>query len=264
MSLRRTLVFVLPVLILAAGGVWVLHAPATESAPASADLTSASPELSTPAEPATRAPVVVARAEASAAAASIPSVRASLAARVDTWARSRDPHDAMQAYQSIFKCLLARRRAHAANLAPDNSGEDATTLCSDLRSDQIQRRLSLLERAARAGEPEAAIDFIEEGPSGSGVLEDLGTIDQTPATQDWLARRNDYIERGLAHCDKQLALLLGVDQRDEGDRVQAVAYWYRRTACDGQPAANSTPLADDPQGLAYLDRSNLNDWQRQQ
>ena len=258
MSSRRTLVFVLPALILAAVGVWILHAPATESAPASADLTSASPQLPTPAEPATR----VARAEASAAAASMPSVRASLAARVDTWAHSGDPHDAMQAYQSIFKCLLARRRAHAANLEPDKPGDDAAALCDDLRSDQVQQRVVLLEKAARAGEPEAAFDFVQEGSNGSGVLEDLGVIDPTPPTPEWLARRNDYIERALARCDRELATLLGLTQPDVGDQVQAVAYWTRRTACDGQPAANTTPLAEDPQGLAYLDRSRLNHWQR--
>ena len=189
-------------------------------------------------------------------------VPASLAARVDVWMRSDDPHDAMQAYTAIFQCLLARRRAHDADLPPDKPGQDAVTACGDLRSDQIQQRLAALEKAARAGEPSAAENFIQEGPSGNGLLSDLGTTDPTPPTADWLARRDDYISRALAHCDPLLPSYLGFTQRNRDIRKTAMQYWLGRTSCPDHPATNTTPLADDAQGQAYLDGLAINGWQR--
>ena len=178
--------------------------------------------------------------------------------------RSDDPHDAMQAYFAIFQCLLARRRAHAVDLPPEAPGQDAATACGDLRSDQIQQRLVALEKAARAGERDAAQNFIQEGPSGNGLLSDLGTTDPTPPTADWLARRDDYIDRALAHCDIGLANYLGFTQRNRDIQSQRVAlqYWLGRTSCPDHPATNTTPLADDARAQAYLDGLAINGWQR--
>ena len=262
MPRHRLLAVVLPVSMLVAAGLWAWRQPA-ESTPASPAAPAMATTPSSPPSAARVATLADTRAQAAPPAASGASAPASLAARIDAWARSDDPHDAMQAYQAIFKCLLARRRAHAADLSPDAPGEDAAALCGDLRSDQVQQPLALLEKAARAGERDAAIDFIQEGPGGNGALQDLATIDPTPPTPDWLARRDDYVERALTHCDIGLAMYLGHFIRQRETRsASATQYWLERVSCPGHSAVNSTPLAEDPQGVANLEALSINGWQQ--
>lgn len=192
-----------------------------------------------------------------------PPLASSLAGQVDAWLQGGDPHRAMQAYEVISRCLLARRRAHSPDLPPDAPGENSASLCGDLRPDQILQRVSHLETAARAGEVGAALSFIQEGPSGTGLLHDLAFKDPSPPTADWLARRADYVERALLHCDLVLATYLGTAIRDSDKRGQAaLRYWFDRVACPGKPAVNTTPLANDPEGLANLDALLINSWQQ--
>jgi hypothetical protein len=198
------------------------------------------------------------------AAASSPSRSISLAQQVDQWARSGDSHQAKQAYEAIAQCLMAPRRARSPEpLAEYETAPDAASAGGDLRSDQVQHRIALLESAAKAGETGAALGFIQEGPSGNGLLQDLGTTDPTPPTADWLSRRDAYIELGLRHCDLWLATYLGWFVRQRETRSQAATqYWRGRVACPGQPAANTTPLADDPDGQANLDALVINGWRQ--
>jgi hypothetical protein len=259
MPFRRVLAIAVPLSALIAAGLWMSQRPSSPSAPPAPTAIEAPQVASSPTPgfvPAAAPPSAVAHV---AAGATVP---ASLAARVDGWMRSADPHDAMQAYTAIFQCLLARRRTHDAELPPDEPGQDAVTLCGDLRSDQIQQRLNMLEKAARAGERYAAENFIQEGPSGNGLLSDIGTTDPTPPTADWLARRDDYIARALAHCDPLLPSYLGFTQRNRDIRQDAVQYWIGRMSCSDHPATNTTPLADDAQAQAYLDGLAINGWRR--
>ncbi|MBW8757298.1 MAG: hypothetical protein JF586_06785 [Burkholderiales bacterium] len=261
MPLRRVLALILS-LPLCAGALWMLRQQAPVPEVVNAPATASAASLPSPIERPASVPAGPGTTHTAADAGLAGPSPTSLAARMDAWMRSDDPRDAMQAYQAAFRCLLARRRAHAPDLPPDEPGEDAASTCADLRSDQIQRRLAMLEKAARAGERDAASDFIQEGPSGNGALADLDTADPTPPTADWIARRNDYIERALARCDVGLATYLGFTQRNRQVRTQAAQYWMARTACPDHPAANPTPLADDPQGLAYLDGLAIDTWQR--
>jgi hypothetical protein len=260
----RTLAIALPavllVVVIVLAGLRTLREPA--SSPAAGRPLQVSPMPSAQAATAavaTSAPSIQ-PPQASAASAALASTPAE---RVDAWSRSGDPHQAMQAYQAVFDCLLARRRAHAPEIAPDKPRNAAASVCGDLRSDQIQQRLAWLEIAARAGETDAASDFIQEGPGGNGVLQDLSMRDPTPPTADWLARRTDYVERALQHCDTGLAAYLGFAIRQREAREKAVTqYWQGRLACAGQPATNTTPLADDAEGQADLDALTINAWQQ--
>ena len=259
MPAYRILVIALPVAAVVGVGLWTARGPAASTlsaAPATIVALPASVPISV------TAPRVASAVSAAptAAAAAIP---ASLASRVDALMRSDDPRDAMQAYEAVEKCLLARRRAHAANLPPNPPVESEAALCGDLRSDQIQRRRVALEKAALAGEPGAAVDFLAEGPSGNGLLSDLDTTDPTPPTPEWVSRRDDYIERALARCDTYLPSYLGlVAQGDKALRRPALEYWLGRVSCPGRPAANTTPLAEDAQAQAYLNGLGINGWQR--
>lgn len=256
MPLRRPLVIALVLVAsMAAVVAWMLREP--QAAP------NAVAAPATPPAPPAAAVAVIARAPAVSQppiAATPASAPAGLAAQVDAWARSGRPADAMEAYTTVFRCLLARRRAHDPTQPPDDPAIAAPAVCGDLRSDQIQGRLALLEKAALAGEKSAAEDFIQEGPSGNGALVDLGTRDRTPPTADWLARRDDYIARALANCDAALASYLGLTQRNHDTWQKAQLYWVGRLACNGRSAANTTPMADDPQAQAYLDGLVINAW----
>ena len=75
-----------------------------------------------------------------------------------------------------------------------------------------------------------------------------------------LARRDDYIARGLANCDTGLASYLGMTQRNHDSRQKALLYWVDRMTCNGRPGGNTTPMADDPQAQAYLDGLVINHW----
>lgn len=246
------------VVLLTAAMLWTLRAPpAAASTPA--------PTVAPAAPPASvvgvaRVPDIASMPTLAAPSASAASTPTSFAAQVDAWTRTGKPSDAMQAYEVIFRCLLARRRAHDPTQPQDDPAIAAPAVCGDLRSDQVQGRLALLEKAARAGVKGAADDFLQEGPSGNGAMIDLGTHDTTPPTAEWLARRDDYIERALANCDQGLAMFLGHFQRDHDVRQKALLYWVDRLACNGRPAANTTPMADDPQAQAYLDGLVINHW----
>lgn len=259
MPSRRVLTIAIAlVALLAAVMLWTLRAPpAAASTPA--------PTVAPAAPPAAvasiaRAPVIASMPTLAAPSAPAASTPASFAAQVDAWTRTGKPSDAMQAYEILFRCLLARRRAHDPTQPQDDPAIAAPAVCGDLRSDQVQGRLALLEKAARAGVKGAADDFIQEGPSGNGAMVDLGTRDTTPPTAEWLARRDDYIARALANCDTGLASYLGMTQRNHDDRQKALMYWVDRMTCNGRPGGNTTPMADDPQAQAYLDGLVINHW----
>jgi hypothetical protein len=198
-----------------------------------------------------------------------PAPTESLASRVDRWSRSPDPADAMRAYETVFNCLQARRddRRPSEEVALEHKNmeealpEDqragfrrnlktSAQLCGDLRSDQVQARLQWLGRAAQAGMPMAALDFIFEGPDGNGVLQDL-TVPGAAPTQAWIDQRDAYVDAGLRHCDLTLMGYLGAKARgDSADIGQAISFWRAHMRCWDEPAPPS--LMDDPVARRYL------------
>ncbi len=199
-------------------------------------------------------PTPAAAAVSSKPAASSPS---SLASQVDQWSRSTDTRDAERAYDAVAKCLLARRREHQPSERFEGvpvSPETAAQICADLRSDQIQNRMQWLERAAKAAEKGAAGWFIQEGPSGNGVLQDLDTPTfDNDMTDDWLHRRDDYIDLALRHCDTGLEAYLTLFARGvPADPAAAQTYWLGRLVCHDTPQPTLAPLADDTLGQRLL------------
>ena len=224
-----------------------------------------SPRTHEPAPEPSRPAAVVSAPRASAPAA----LPADLAARVDAWAQSPDPADAMRAYVAVSECLLARRdeRRPTEEVASERrkieqalpleqreharrQWQDAGAHCGNLRSDQVQRRMQWLARAAQAGVPRAAIDFINEGPDGDGALMDAGA-QRPPLNDGWRAQRDAYIDAALQRCDIGLVGYLGlVAPHDGGDETQALGRWQSHVRCDGSPPP--TPLRDDPVATRWL------------
>ncbi len=218
--------------------------------------------------PAASASAVTAAAPSS-PAASAPSLP-SLASRVDTWARSATPRDAMRAYEAVSDCLKAR----AEDRTPQDSLEagdgalasvvgaervqrlqaarhHAVERCQDLRSDQIESRLAWLKRAAAAGTPGAALDFEIEGPDGQGALGDGSA--PLPAPDAWYEERDAYIAKALQNCDRTLAASLAVDARPPGVSVaRATTFWTAKLQCPDDAGPPPTALADDPVAVEYL------------
>jgi hypothetical protein len=191
------------------------------------------------------------------------------AAQVDRWADSPDPADAMLAYRAAFDCLQARRdeRRPAEDVARERQQmEDAlpqdqragirthwagaAATCGNLRSDQVQRRMQWLRRAAQAGVPMAAMEFVLEGPAGDGLLQDLG-VPRPPLTDAWRAERDAFIDAALQRCDMGLVGYLGMSlQGDCKDLGQMLNFWSAHSRCPGSP--EPVLLLEDPVALRYL------------
>jgi hypothetical protein len=194
----------------------------------------------------------------------------SLAARVDGWGRSTMPQDAMLAYEAVADCLKARvedrmpqdqLEAADSALAYVVGAERVQVLqarrhhamerCKDLRSDQIESRLTWLRRAAAAGMPGAALAFELEGPDGQGAL-DAGAT-SLPAPDAWYEERDEYIAQGLQQCDRVLAGNLAVVARPPGvSLAQAMTFWFGRLQCGDTSSPTPPPLSEDPVAVAYL------------
>jgi len=266
MRLKTILFTALPLAMLAMLATWLLARPddarrvgSTPEPRRVVDAASRAPAAPAPSDPA-RAP---SRPEAT------PLLQADLAARVDAWAQSPDPADAMRAYLAVFGCLEARRderrpleevvdeRHKIEQALPLEQRERArrrwqnsAAHCGNLRSDQVQRRMQWLARAAQAGEPRAAIQFIDEGPDGDGALMDEGA--PRPALTDaWRAQRDAYVDAAFQRCDTGLVGYLGlVAPHDGRDFTQALSTWQSHLRCAGSPAPS--PLRDDPMAMQWL------------
>lgn len=251
--------------------VWYVTWPRAASAGIAASRTA--PFLPVPATPAVvsapadaTAPVVAASAASGPAVPGFPAP--GLAARVDGWARSSDPRDALRAYEAVHGCLQARAddRTPAEELERDDAtlhavaGEELTRRilarrhhagqwCGDLRSDQVESRHAWLARAAAASLQDATGYFIEEGPDGLGLLRD-GPSARGP--EAWYAQRDEYIARALQHCDRILPNILAATARaPEIPLLQALWFWEGKLQC--QPATTPLPtVLDDPQAVAWL------------
>ena len=266
MRLKTILLTALPLAVLAMLATWWFARPAParplEPAPDTGRAIAVAAPLPTVPSPRSDA------ASVSRPAATAP-LPADLAGRVDAWAQSPDPADAMRAYVAVSECLAARRDEHrpTEEVADERhrieqalpleqrerarrDWQDSAAHCANLRSDQVQRRMQWLARAAQAGVPRAAIDFINEGPDGDGALMDAGA--PRPALTDaWRAQRDAYVDAALQRCDTMLVGYLGMIAPNDGrDITQALGVWQSHVRCDGSPPP--TPLRDDPVAMRWL------------
>ena len=266
MRTRTILLAAMPPLLLLLLATWRLAGPAPIAT------VPASPIATATGRAAVRTPLPP-LAEAPPRPASAPAARASqstdLASRVDAWAQSSDPADAMRAYDAVLECLIARRderrpteevarERHTLEQAlPLEQREHlrrhwrtSATQCGNLRSDQVQRRMQWLARAAQAGVPLAAIQFINEGPDGNGAMQDEG-VPRPPLTDAWRAARDAYVEAALRRCDTGLVGYLGTQAAgDAQDFSQALDFWQAHVRCQGGP--DPGPLGDDPVAVRRL------------
>ncbi|MFL6697960.1 MAG: hypothetical protein ACJ8GJ_12390 [Vitreoscilla sp.] len=193
-----------------------------------------------------------------------------LAVRVDGWAHSAAPQDAMRAYEAVADCLKARAedripqdQLEAGDMALASvvgtermqvlqaTRHHAADRCQDLRSDQVESRLAWLRRAAAAGLPGAALAFEIEGPDGQGALG--GSVSSLLASNAWYEERDAYIAQGLQHCDRTLAAHLAVAARAPGVTVdQAMRFWFGKLQCADGTEPPPMPLLDDPSAVEYL------------
>ncbi len=219
--------------------------------------------------PAVASPGAVVSAVHAPFGSSSPSVP-SLAIRVDGWAHSTAPQDAMRAYEAVAECLKARmedRMPQDQLEAGDSALESvvgpervralqakrhhAVDRCQDLRSDQIESRLAWLKRAAAEGMPGAALAFDIEGPDGQGGLGD--GVTPLPASDAWYEERDAYIAQGLLHCDRTLAASLAVSARPPSVSIaQAMTFWSSKLQCADGSSPTPTLLSDDPSAVEYL------------
>lgn len=167
----------------------------------------------------------------------------SVAAEVERLARSADVRDAMLAYSLVDRCIRAREaEAAIASLprTPENqeirhelaaSPARASEVCRGLSSAQIAGRLSLLERAASAGVPGAAVALAEEGPFG-----DRSALEQRPddpLVVDWKRHVVELMQAAAHFGDRASMVALSTAFQGGGlaerEPQQALAYWIAQS-----------------------------------
>jgi hypothetical protein len=185
-------------------------------------------------------------------AASAPGA-SSLATSIEALKATGDARDAYQAFRLIAKCVRAHElddEMKTLPMGPDFAaqrqayGDGLQRLrdaCQDITTAQIGTRLSLIEKAAKAGVPGAVTARIGEGPFGDKTaLEQrpndplvIEWVDQAIASVKAAAKRDD-IEAII-----QLALLSLYWELDEIDRLRVLVQYV------------SEPNLRDPQGNVY-------------
>jgi len=166
----------------------------------------------------------------------------SLAAEVDRLMRSADARDAFAAYTLIDGCLRARDAESVVRALPvgaENqairqaqaaSPERSELLCGDLTSAQIAGRLSLLERAAAAAVPGAAVALADEGPFG-----DRSALEQRPDDPlviDWKRHVVELMQAAAQQGDRAAMVALSNAYQGalaERDPQRALAWWVAQT-----------------------------------
>lgn len=137
----------------------------------------------------------------------------SLTERVRSLAKSPDPIDAYRAYVILSECKSARDEEHVL-LETKQADRDPNQVklieaeffkqrimqaCGDLTAGEIAGRLALIERAAEAGVPVAALQMSNEGPWGDPHA--LYTRWSDPLVQDWRAKVVSLITRSAEKGD---------------------------------------------------------------
>ena len=143
-----------------------------------------------------------------------------LAARVEGLARSESPNDAFAAFGLLARCVRAHEFDSHLKSLPMTPGLDALRsaygdggrwlreACSDLSTAQLDSRVGLAERAARAGVPGAASAWIEQGPFG-----DKSALDQRPddpLVAQWVQQAIAWVKSGATHDDIETIVQLGM------------------------------------------------------
>lgn len=126
---------------------------------------------------------------------------ASMSARVKVLSASSDPRDAFTAFHILSQCKWAReeqQQHQMKRLSEQDAGRAVLVeagvvgekaierACGDLREGDFVGRLALVERAAEAGVPMAALRLANEGPWGD--MQAAYTRWDDPLVQEWRAR----------------------------------------------------------------------------
>jgi hypothetical protein len=166
------------------------------------------------------------------------SAEPSLATKIERLRASADPRDAYRAYRLIADCLHAREfGAHVVSLpmtpefdaeraANAHTARRASDACQDISSLQVAARLSLAERAARAGVPGAAAAWTAEGPFGDKTA--LTQRPDDPLVVEWAQQAIEMIKtatkRGDVDAIGQFGLLCMNWELDEVDKLKVVLH----------------------------------------
>lgn len=141
-------------------------------------------------------------------------VTASLSDRVNKLPASSDPQDAFSAYEILRQCQSARdeERQHQQTREAERDPKRAVfaeagvvgskavaRACGDLRPSDFRNRLALVERAAEAGVPMAALRFAEEGPWGD--IQSLYVRSDDPLVQQWRTKAVRLIQLAASKGD---------------------------------------------------------------
>lgn len=150
------------------------------------------------------------------------------ASHIDTLAKSKDPKDNYEAYRLIKACVDTRAQGELLPLTAKRQGmspgQFENLVCGDLSPGQLASRTILIERAARAHVPGAAVDYITQAPDGRPRDE----VWNEPAYQQWKIEASQLIRRAAENGDVS-ALLYVTDFFERGpdgkNATEAIKYY---------------------------------------
>ena len=173
-----------------------------------------------------------------------------LAARIERLLATRAPADAFKAYHLILDCATFNRQHDRVIFDPDTTGQRHddivpgirlmtgtekrrdTAMCAGLTERERLSRLDYLAIAARAGVPDAAISFAQEGPFGDPTA--LTTRPDDPLVKSWKALAQTLLARAAADADVGALGYLAAQQMNGSEVVDKdPALAYRHAAALG-------------------------------
>jgi hypothetical protein len=215
--------------------VWFARAPSAQ--PGAIDPNAFTAAAPTPLD-ADRVGEALAPQPLAARAVSAASPPPTLAARIERLRAGADARDAYRAYRLIAGCLRAREfDAHVAALpmtlefaaeraAGTRSAQRVSEACQDISPLQMAQRVSLVERAARAGVPGAAAAWTTEGPFGDKTA--LMQRPDDPLVVEWANQAIEMIKAATKQNDVeaigQFGLLCMNWELDEVDKLKVVLH----------------------------------------
>jgi hypothetical protein len=175
---------------------------------------------------------------------------------------THNPNDAFKAYNLAMGCVWAMQSEKSAELqAPgERSAETVAALkegsfavktakaCGDLTLAQLDRRLKLLEDAAKAGVPMAALRMAGEGPWGDPQA--LVDRPNDPAVLEWRERVTDLIILAARKGDPSSMTSLsnmyssGVGVIGKSDQVKALEWNVALWELNKQTTGRVSPSAE--------------------
>lgn len=172
-------------------------------------------------------------------------------------ARTGDVKAAYAVYKAAAVCANNNEAEPDFQNAADRSQfqqqrDETKRLCAGVSMAQVQERMAFLATAARAGNPEAQVDFYMEGPAGKSL--DLAEHRDDPVVVQWKDDAVRFLKDASGHCD-HFSMGLLATMYESGEVVEADAKLSAAYAV-ANGLARKRPLNEEQLRSLYTEQLN--------